>query len=420
MSSAEAPTYTADGIDVVGYHDLDGRPGFKLAVQTVGDRWYLFVTHFWESLLSILDVTDPTAMEVVATIPGFERSATWQVQVADGVLVEGIEHRPEAWGGDPDQPGDEGILLWDVSDPRSPQLLGQWRSGARGVHRNHYDGGRYVHVAASKPGYEGNIYVVLDIEDPRHPVEAGRWFLPGQFVAGGASPPRRISLHGPPYVVGDRAYLSYGAAGVVILDVSDVTAPQLVSRLDIGAAFSSRIAMHTVVPVPERRLLLVNTEAIAEMSEEPYNFAGIVDVQDEREPRLISLMPIPVPGPDAAYPNFSRRGGRFGPHNQHHPQRSTDLFHSDHIVFMTWFNAGVRVYDTSDPYLPREIAWFLPDDPKERRGLLPKTLVTQSEDILVDARGTIFVTDKNHGIHALRMRETPAPTPRTPGSAHAG
>jgi hypothetical protein len=166
--------------------------------------------------------------------------------------------------------------------------------------------------------------------------------------------------------------------------------------------------MHTAVPVPERHLLLVNTEAIAEMAEEPYNFAGVVDIQDEGEPRLLSLLPPPVPGPDAPYPNFSRRGGRFGPHNQHHPQGSTDLYQSDHLVFMTWFNAGVRVFDISDPYLPREIAWYLPDDPTERRGLLPRTLVTQSEDILVDARGTVFFTDKNHGIHAIRLRETPA------------
>jgi hypothetical protein len=387
-------------------------------LQTVGDRWYLFVTHFWESLLSVLDVTDPAEMEVVATIRGFEGSATWQVQAADGILVEGIEHRPEAWGGDPDNPGDEGVRLWDVSDPRSPEPLAHWRSGARGVHRNHYDGGRYVHLAASKQGYEGNIYVVLDIDDPRNPIEVGRWFLPEQFVAAGERPARRVSLHGPPYVVGDRAYLSYGSAGVVILDVSDVTAPELVSRLDIGAAFSSRIAMHTAIPLVGRNLLLVNTEAIAEMQEEPYNFAGVVDITDERDPRLISLMPVPVPGPDADYPNFSRRGGRFGPHNQHHPQRSADLFYSDQVVFMTWFNAGVRVYDISDPYLPREIAWFLADDPKERRGLMPTTLVTQSEDILVDARGNIFVTDKNHGLHALRMRETPEQTPRSPEADH--
>jgi hypothetical protein len=28
------------GIDVVGHHDLDGRPGFELALQQHGDRWY--------------------------------------------------------------------------------------------------------------------------------------------------------------------------------------------------------------------------------------------------------------------------------------------------------------------------------------------------------------------------------------------
>lgn len=35
-------------------------------------------------------------------------------------------------------------------------------------------------------------------------------------------------------------------------------------------------------------------------------------------------------------------------------------------------------------------------------GPLPMTLVVQSEDVLVDARGYIYVTDKNHGFHGLR------------------
>lgn len=43
-------------------------------------------------------------------------------------------------------------------------------------------------------------------------------------------------------------------------------------------------------------------------------------------------------------------------------------------------------------------------DPEERRGLLPATgLVTQSEDVLVDNRRNIFITDKNHGIYVLRF-----------------
>lgn len=397
-----APGYTADGVELVGYHDVDGKPIFKLAIQTVGDRWYLYATHFWEPRLSIFDVTDVGDVQLVGAIEGPDRAATWQVQVADGLLVQGMERRPAAWGGDPDDTSDEGIRFFDVSNPVSPKLLSQWRTGEHGVHRNHFTGGRYVHVTASRHGFDGNIYVILDIADRSQPVEVAIWFLPEQYVGAGASPRRRVSLHGPPYVLGDRAYLSYGAAGVVILDISDIRRPRLVSQLDIGAAFSSMIAMHTAIPVPARNLLLVNTEAIAERQQEPYNFAGIVDVSDESNPRIMSLLPIPEPAAGADYPNFSTRGGRFGPHNQHHPQ-GPDLFTDDNVMFMTWFNAGLRVYDISDAYLPREIAWYLPDDPTERRGLLPKTLVTQSEDVLVDARGNIFFSDKNHGLHIVRL-----------------
>jgi hypothetical protein len=38
--------------------------------------------------------------------------------------------------------------------------------------------------------------------------------------------------------------------------------------------------------------------------------------------------------------------------------------------------------------------------------MLPKTaLVTQSEDVIVDARGFIFFSDKNHGLHVVRLRD---------------
>jgi hypothetical protein len=406
--SGAPPGFTADGVDFIGYHDAGGKPVFKLAMQVVpsdssGGRWYLYASHFWEPRLSIFDVSDPADPRLVGAIEGPNHAATWQVQVADGLLVQGMEHRPQAWGGDPALNSAEGIRLFDVSDPVAPKPLSEWHTGEHGVHRNHFTGGRYVHVTASRRGFDGNIYVILDIADPRRPEEVAMWFLPEQYVAaGGAAPPRRISLHGPPYVLGDRAYLSYGAAGVVILDISDIQRPRLVSRLDIGAAFSSMIAMHTVIPLPARNLLLVNTEAIAERQQEAYNFAGVVDVTDEQNPRLMSLLPIPEPAAGAGYPNFSTRGGRFGPHNQHHPQGPA-LFADDNLMFMTWFNAGLRVYDISDAYLPREIAWYLPDDPTERRGLLPRTLVTQSEDVLVDARGNIYFSDKNHGLHVVRL-----------------
>ena len=72
-------------------------------------------------------------------------------------------------------------------------------------------------------------------------------------------------------------------------------------------------------------------------------------------------------------------------------------------MYLTYFNAGLRVIDVSDPRLPREVASFVPPDPVKRRGILPRTLVAQTEDVLVDARGFVYVTDKNHGVHILRV-----------------
>ncbi len=160
--------------------------------------------------------------------------------------------------------------------------------------------------------------------------------------------------------------------------------------------------MHTAQPLPERRLVVVNSEAIAENCDEPLGFAGLVDIEDETRPRLVSLFPLPAPPPDAPFKNFCVRGGRFGPHNQHQHQFQSALLRDDNLVFLTYFNAGLRIYDISDPRLPREAGYFLPPDPVERRGPQPRRLVPQSEDVVVDARGFIYVSDKNHGIYVLR------------------
>jgi hypothetical protein len=402
MAEPAVEQHVASQVEFVGYHDLEGKPAFKLAMQVVDDRWYLYLSHFWQRLFTIYEVTDPSAPRKVAEIPGPPNTWTLQVQVADGKLITGLERIGPGWGGEPDEPFDEGIQVWDVERPASPRLLSHWRTGGSGTHRNHYDGGRYVHLSAGLPGFAGNIYLILDIADPERPREAGRWFLPEQYAAGGGRSTRRLHLHGPAYPEGDRAYLGYGGGGMIILDISDVSSPRLVSRLDFGDAFANSLGMHTVIPLPRRKLAVVNTEAIAENAEEPLFLAGIVDIADEARPRLISLFPTPEPPPGAPYANFSRRGGRFGPHNQHHWQHQPHLFESDDLVYLTWFNAGLRVYDIRDPYLPREVGSFLPADPLERRGLLPKTLVTQTEDVLVDARGYAYLTDKNHGLFVVR------------------
>ena len=38
----------------------------------------------------------------------------------------------------------------------------------------------------------------------------------------------------------------------------------------------------------------------------------------------------------------------------------------------------------------------------KRRGLLPNSMGTQTEDVIVDTRGYIYISDKNHGLFILR------------------
>jgi hypothetical protein len=157
------------------------------------------------------------------------------------------------------------------------------------------------------------------------------------------------------------------------------------------------------MPYLERNLAIVNGEALAEHCDEPLNFAGLVDVSDLAEPRLISQFPLPQPPEGEAADYFCSRGGRFGPHNQNQLQHNPLVEKTSDRVYLTYFNAGLRIYDISTPRNPREIGWFLPPDPTVRRGPLPADgLIVQSEDVLVDIRGYIYVSHKNQGIWVLR------------------
>lgn len=395
----------SEGFEAIGYIGLEDRPGFKMAIHKQQERWFLYTAHFWCSGWSIIEITDPRNPRFVRYIEGPPNTWTLQVQIADGKMITSMERIPPGWGGDGSGQYGEGFYIWSLADPENPQRLGHYKTGGKGTHRNYYDGGNTVYATALPNGYDGHILAVVDISDPANPKEVSRWWRKGQWTAGGESgAPEHTLLHGGTYVIGNRAYLPYGGGGFVILDMSDVKAPKLIGDLPFSPPFASRIAVHTAIPLQQRPLVVVNSEAIVEQCDEPLGFAGIVDIRVETKPRLISLFPLPEPPKDYPYKNFCQKPGRFGPHNQHQHQFQSCLYQNENIVFLTYFNAGLRAYDISDERLPKEIGYFLPPDPVKRLGPLPKTgLVTQSEDVIVDARGNIFVSDKNHGIYALRF-----------------
>ena len=64
---------------------------------------------------------------------------------------------------------------------------------------------------------------------------------------------------------------------------------------------------------------------------------------------------------------------------------------------MTYFNAGVRVQDISDPVKPAELAYYIPAAPEGRSSI-------QMNDITVTADGLIWATDRHAGgLYVMEM-----------------
>jgi hypothetical protein len=407
LADTPPPGWSTENVELLGYTIMNDRPAFKITMTRANDRWYIIGGHYTVPGWSVVDVTDPRNPHVAKFIPGPANTSTNQVVSADGILVASLG-RPgnrEGTDMDPKKPYQAGIALIDIKDPLNPKELGRWltdKPEGRGTHRNMYTGGRYVHLAADMKGYDGDIYIILDISNPAKPVEAGRWWMPGQHVAGGETPQKNpnVNLHNPNFVDGNLSYLSYGDAGMVVLDISDVSKPKLVSKLKFQP--NHRFDVHTVSPDLKRKLVYVNSEAVIEGCKGPLDHATIVDVSNPAKPFAVSRFPVPVPPAGLPYTNFCDKGGRFGPHNQNQLQHLPDVQKQGNLAYMTWFNAGVRVYDVSDKRQPREVGNFVAGLP-EKLYLPSYGRYTRMEDVLVDTRGYMYVTGgAQQGLYVLR------------------
>ncbi len=409
--------WEASNIRPIGYSDLGGHEAFKMAIKHVGDHWYLYLGHFTAQGWSIVDVTDPKNPQVVKFIAGPSDTSEGQVDLHDNIMITALQHRA-GYGGDPNKQVNEGVLIWDINDPVNPKQLSWWKTGATGTHRNGYPGGKYVNLSAGMPGYKGQILVFLDISDPAHPKEAGRWWMPGQKEGEPPVPPM-YGLHGPAVIEGNRAYLGYSPA-IVILDISDISKPKLIGQLTVSPPFGTGIPVHDVMPIPGKDSLFAHAEGTgggdtpegARACTGALFLSGLIDIKDPTKPKLISTLPIPIPPKDASYPDFCDKGGRFGPHNTNILQHNPDVEKQGDLIYLTYFNAGLRIFDIKDPRLPKEVGWFIPPTPTKRRMPAPyDKLESQTEDVLVDTRGNIYITNKQWGLFCVRYTGPGEPAP---------
>jgi hypothetical protein len=106
--------------------------------------------------------------------------------------------------------------------------------------------------------------------------------------------------------------------------------------------------------------------------------------------------------PEPAEQDFRAMGGVFGPHNLHENRPGT--WQSEDLIFATYQNAGVRVYDISDTSAVTEVAFGMPPPPA--RNVDPRAssaLVPQSADLIVTAEGLVFASDLNAGLSIMQF-----------------
>jgi hypothetical protein len=257
------------------------------------------------------------------------------------------------------------------------------------VHRMWYTGGRYAYLSVQPEGYSGRIFAIIDLDDPENPKEASRWWWPGMWTAGGEKPDWPSDLHYQlhhPIVKDGIAYGGFWDANLTIFDVSDPTAPELISRLPWAERGG---CTHTCLPIRDG-LLVVTDEAVVDFAKEPAKRIRLIDIKDVNNPREIGTLPVPVG-------DYVDRGGWSGPHNLHETRPGG--FQSETTVFSTYNNAGLRVYDIGDVDRPREIASYVPD-------AADGFAVCQSNDVFVDPAGTIYLSDRfGGGIQVLALDE---------------
>ena len=306
----------------------------------------------------------------------------------------------------PGQPG-VGMEAFDISNPDNPQSLSYLDlSGeySRGCHCLWWVDGEYAHLSTGAADFQprdqkdDQFYMIVDVKNPSRPSEAGRWWVPGtregddtpalprhpDFDTGHSVHNANVYPQRP-----DRAYCGWKDSGVIILDVSNKSNPSMISNVNFAPPFPG--FTHTVLPMFSRDLLIVTQEATHNGGGDYPKLVWVIDNRLETNPVIISTLPMQDTD------DFFNRPGRYGAHNIHENQPVATSYQSDDLVFATFFNGGIRVFDLANPFQPQEVASFIPPIPESA----PANGIN---DIFVDENRIMYVVDRiKGGLYILEL-----------------
>lgn len=424
---------------LVGFNNLQARSAYQPVIHRQGERWIAYIGHHGGSAVnplngqqelngtSIVDVTDPKAPKYLHHIPGAKPAGAQMVRVCNGRDLPKADRSKVYMLR---SLGNVAHEVWDVTAPEKPVKVSTVVDKLKGTHKNWWECDTGIaYLVSGVPDWRSTrMTQVFDLGNPAKPVLVRNFGVPGQEP--GAGKPSTFSLHGPISTgpKGNRIYFGYGTVSNGLIQIIDrekllsgpkePTPANLLHPEVVRLQTPPYMGAHTTLPVlgmevadlakyskgPKTRdILVVVNESTANECNEPRQMAYIVDITNEATPFPISSFDVPE------QPHgFCARGGRFGAHasNENMPP-----MYARRIVFMSWFNAGVRAVDIRDPYRPREIAYYIPPVTSDTDKRCVKTaagerckVAIQTNNVEVDDRGYIYIVDRaNTGMHILEL-----------------
>jgi hypothetical protein len=411
MSDAGIAGAKAHNVRFLGHTDQGGRPD---GVQIMVSRGYAYIGHMFADGFSVIDVREPRQLRTVAFVAAPPNTRAPHLQVHENLLL--VVNAANVWAlqqyqaeaqyfAQPladsfsrrtERPFAAGLRIYDLTDPALPREIAFLEMPGIGLHRIWYIGGRYAYVSAHLEGYSDHILAVIDLATPTAPRLAGTWWLPGMWRAGGESPQWRTGQRWALHHAIVRDGLAFGAwrdGGLTIHDCSDPAAPRLLVHRNWSPPFGG--GTHTALPLLDRALLVVADEATTNNCANGIPHSWVFDIREPANP--VSLATLPTPAEE----DFCVKGGKFGPHNLHENRPGSLV--SSQLVFATYYNAGLRVFDLSDAFRPRQTGYFIAPSPERLIDTRPGAVrVTSACDVYVDPNGVMLLSDTNAGLYALQ------------------
>jgi hypothetical protein len=400
---------SSKNISLLARDDQGGRPD---GVQINVHKGYAFIGHMFSDGFSVVDVRDPRKPKTVAFVAASANTRSHHLQVHGDILL--AVNGPNVWAMQQyakqadyygksladsmktEQPFAAGLRVFDISKPENPCEIAFLDLPGFGAHRIWWVGGRYAYVSVHFEGFIDHVLAVIDVSNPAHPTLAGKWWLPGMNRGAGETPPasfgKRTALH---HVItaGNLAYGAWRDGGFTVHDVSDPPHPKLISHRNTSPPFAG--GAHTPLPLPDRNLVVLADEATSVNCANGLAYSWIWDVREPANPVTIATLPTPT-GED-----FCAKGAKFGPHNLH--ENRPGALQSSDLIFATYHNAGLRVFDISNQFQPKEVAFYVPPAPERIVDQRPNPVkVIQSCDVYVDTNGVMYLTDTNAGLYILQ------------------